>query len=57
MSSELDVQAPRTDNVIEHLRDKGYIVSRTHFEPTGVRTDAPFEDVREAIREESTSNT
>ena len=57
MSSELDVQAPRTDNVIQHLRDKGYIVSRTHFEPTGVRTDAPFVDVRKAIREESTSHT
>lgn len=55
MSSELDVQAPRTDNVIQHLRDKGYIVSKTHFEPTGVRTDAPFIDVRNAIKEESTS--
>lgn len=56
MSSELDVQAPRTANVIEHLRDKGYIVSKTHFEPTGVRTDAPFKDVRNAIKEESSSH-
>ncbi|MFB6241648.1 MAG: tRNA (guanine(10)-N(2))-dimethyltransferase [Candidatus Nanosalina sp.] len=49
MASELDVQAPRRDKVIEALRDKGYIVSRTHFEPTGIRTDAPFEDVRSII--------
>ena len=57
MSSELDVQAPRTDDVIEHLRNKGYIVSKTHFEPTGVRTDAPFVDVRKAIKQQSTSET
>ncbi|MFB6116599.1 MAG: tRNA (guanine(10)-N(2))-dimethyltransferase [Candidatus Nanosalina sp.] len=57
MSSELDVQAPRTDNVVQHLRDRGYMVSKTHFEPTGVRTDAPFKDVRKAIEEESTSHT
>jgi tRNA (guanine26-N2/guanine27-N2)-dimethyltransferase len=50
MASELDVQAPRRDDLIETLRDKGYIVSRTHFEPTGIRTDAPFGDIRDAIR-------
>ena len=53
LASELGVQAPPRDNVIEELREKGYIVSRTHFEPTGIRTDAPFKDVRQKIREES----
>ena len=54
MSSEVGVQAPKTDKVLENLREKGYIISRTHFESTGIRTDAPFEDVREAIRKEGT---
>ena len=55
MASVLDVQAPRRDEVIESLKDKGYIVSRTHFAPTGLRTDAPFKDVREKIKRNSTS--
>lgn len=57
MCSELDVQAPKTEKVLESLREKGYIVSKTHFEPTGIRTDAPFEDVRRVIENQSSSNT
>ena len=53
MASELEIQAPKRDEVIEALKEKGYIVSRTHFAPTGLRTDAPFEDIREEIREAS----
>ncbi len=49
LSSELKVQAPKRKNVVEKLREKGYIVSRTHFEPTGIKTDAPYSDVRNAV--------
>ena len=56
MASELDVQSPKRDEVVESLQDKGYMVSRTHFAPTGLRTDAPFGDVREKIKENSSSN-
>jgi tRNA (guanine26-N2/guanine27-N2)-dimethyltransferase len=55
MASELKVQAPKRDEVINSLEEKGYIVSRTHFSPTGIRTDAPFEHVRQKI--EATSMT
>jgi tRNA (guanine26-N2/guanine27-N2)-dimethyltransferase len=51
LASELGIQAPRREDVIEALREKGYIVSRTHFEPTGIRTDAPFGDVRQLVKD------
>ncbi|NJE84433.1 tRNA (guanine(26)-N(2))-dimethyltransferase [Thermococcus sp. CX2] len=37
--------------VIEILREKGYKATRTHFSPTALKTDAPFEEVLEALRE------
>ena len=45
LASRHDVSVPKRDSVIEALREKGYPVSRTHFGPTGIRTDAPFEDI------------
>lgn len=53
LSSNLDVQVPRRDKVIEKIREKGYPVARTHFEPTGFRTDAPINDVKEIVRYKS----
>jgi len=32
------------------LQEKGYKVSRTHFSPTAIKTDAPFEDVLGALK-------
>ncbi|ACJ16135.1 N2,N2-dimethylguanosine tRNA methyltransferase [Thermococcus onnurineus NA1] len=37
--------------VIEILYEKGYKATRTHFSPTALKTDAPFEEVLEALRE------
>ncbi|MCD6189705.1 MAG: hypothetical protein J7J97_05920, partial [Thermococcus sp.] len=32
------------------LQEKGYHVSRTHFSPTAIKTDAPFEEVLKALK-------
>ncbi len=53
MASQLGVQAPKRDEVIESLKETGYVVSRTHFSPTGLRTDAPFQDIRDEIKQAS----
>lgn len=53
LSSVMKISSPKRDPVIEALREKGYPVSRTHFSPTGIRTDAPIEDVKEIIRKKS----
>ena len=55
MASVLEIQAPKRKDVIDALKEKGYIVSRTHFAPTGLKTDAPFEDIRDIISDESVS--
>jgi tRNA (guanine26-N2/guanine27-N2)-dimethyltransferase len=49
MSSSVDVSVPKRDRFIEKLRQKGYPVSRTHFEPTGFRTEAHIEDIRQVL--------
>lgn len=51
LSSRHNVSVPKRDKVIETLERKGYPVSRTHFEPTGIRTDAPLEDIIEIMAE------
>ena len=52
MASATGVMAPKREKVIEDLREKGYPVSRTHFSPTGIRTDAPIEDIISVMKEQ-----
>jgi tRNA (guanine26-N2/guanine27-N2)-dimethyltransferase len=42
-------QVPKREDVIQALRQKGYPVSRTHFSDTGIRTDAPLDDILEIL--------
>jgi tRNA (guanine26-N2/guanine27-N2)-dimethyltransferase len=50
LASNMEISSPRRDPVIEEIRERGYPVARTHFSPTGFRTDAPLEDIKEIIR-------
>jgi tRNA (guanine26-N2/guanine27-N2)-dimethyltransferase len=34
---------PRMDEIMEKIRKKGYRVSRTHFSPVSIKTDAPYD--------------
>ncbi len=40
---------PRTDDIMKAMRDEGYSVSRTHIQPTALRTDAETEKIAEII--------
>ena len=51
LCSNLSIQVPKRDKVIEAIHDKGYPISRTHFSDTGFRTDAPLEDIKSIISE------
>lgn len=44
---KLKINAPRLDNVLKSLKENGYFASRTHFKPTGIKTDAPVEKLKE----------
>ncbi len=40
---------PRLDELLEKIRDKGYTAVKTHFAPTGIKTNCPAEDIREMV--------
>ena len=42
---------PKNRDVIEHLKNAGHKVARTHFKPTAIRTNASVVDVKSAILE------
>ena len=43
------LQAVKVSTVIERLEELGYSASRTHFSPTSVKTNAPFEVVLDVL--------
>lgn len=53
LSSVLDIEVPKRNRVIAAIDQKGYPVTRTHFSPTGFRTDAPIGDVKQILREQA----
>ena len=51
LASNIGTSSPKREEFIEKLRDKGYPVSRTHFNPTGVKTDAPIQDLKDIVQD------
>lgn len=49
--SNMGISSPKRDEVIEEIYEIGYPVSRTHFSPTGLRTDAPIDQIKDVIRD------
>lgn len=50
LSSLLKVSPPTMKYIIEQLKNKGFIVSRTHCTPTGFKTNAPLGVVTEVFK-------
>lgn len=50
MASRAGVSAPKIAELIAKLRGTGYFASRTHFSPTGFRTDAPLDKLLRVLR-------
>src|SRR5438046_9697475 len=42
---------PNLTSFLEGLRDRGHRAARTHFDPRGVRPDAPYDERLSAFRE------
>lgn len=45
-----NLTAPKNQDVIDRLRETGHDATRTHFSSTGIRTDAPADEVAEVVR-------
>lgn len=43
------VSFPRLNKFLQYLTEAGFRVSRTHFDPTGVRTDATLEQFKSVL--------
>ena len=50
LSSMLKLPSPKMKDIFEKLRSKGYIVVRTHFSPTGFKTNAPLDKIKEVFK-------
>ncbi|MFW9982863.1 MAG: tRNA (guanine(10)-N(2))-dimethyltransferase, partial [Candidatus Thorarchaeota archaeon] len=42
---------PKNQEIMEHLKKRGFEVSRTHFKSTGIRTTASVKEVTASISE------
>ncbi|WP_414470332.1 tRNA (guanine(10)-N(2))-dimethyltransferase [Methanobacterium sp. ACI-7] len=47
ISRNLKISAPRLNEVLDTLKERGYFASRTHFKPTGIKTDASVDILKE----------
>ena len=47
ISRNLKISAPRLNDFLDSLKENGYFASRTHFKPTGIKTDAPVDKIKE----------
>lgn len=50
LSSYLKVSPPTMQRIMGHLKNKGYLVTRTHYTPTGFKTNAPLDVVTEVFK-------
>ncbi len=50
IASKLKTNLPPIRGLVQELEDRGYKAARTHFDPAGIRTDAPFQVVADLIR-------
>lgn len=44
------IAAPKRDELIDALDERGYTATRTHFSTLGIRTTAPIDHIREEMR-------
>jgi tRNA (guanine26-N2/guanine27-N2)-dimethyltransferase len=47
----LGIAAPKREELLAAIREKGYRAVETHFAPTGIRTNAPIDQIKEMMKE------
>lgn len=52
----LKISAPKLDQVFENLEKEGFEAVKTHFNPLGIKTNAPLKKIKEIIKTLSSSN-
>jgi len=49
LASMLKTSPPRMKKIFEKLKNKGYMVTRTHFSNTGFKTNAPLDEIEKVF--------
>ena len=52
----LKISAPKLDSVFGNLEKEGFEAVKTHFNPLGIKTNAPLKKIKEIIKTLSSSN-
>ncbi|MCX6666805.1 MAG: tRNA (guanine(10)-N(2))-dimethyltransferase [Euryarchaeota archaeon] len=50
IASSLKRSLPKMKTIFEKLQNQGYNVARTHFSPTGFKTDAPIDEIKKLFK-------
>jgi tRNA (guanine26-N2/guanine27-N2)-dimethyltransferase len=50
IASSLKCFLPKMKTIFEKLQNQGYNVVRTHFSPTGFKTDAPIDEIKKLFK-------
>ncbi|MDO5852135.1 MAG: tRNA (guanine(10)-N(2))-dimethyltransferase [Methanobacteriaceae archaeon] len=45
----LKISSPKFQDVMDAIKDHGYFISRTHFKPTGMKTNMPLAEIKDLI--------
>lgn len=45
----LKISAPKLDLILKELKNRGYIAIKTHFNPLGVKTNSPINEIKDII--------
>ena len=54
LASELKISPPKMELIFKKLKNKGYETYKTHFNPTGFKTKASLNIIKEVFKEEKT---
>ena len=49
LASKHKIQIPKFETIIQRLKEKGYQATRTHFTPTGIRTNATYKEMMKSL--------
>jgi len=51
LSGDIGTRSPSIARLVEELRARGFRAGRSHTNPQGVKTDAPMEELKSAMRD------
>lgn len=46
----LKISAPKLDTIIDKIKEKGFIATKTHFSPVGIKSDIGIEELNDIIK-------